>query len=74
MSGDEGAVEVRVSEVIHDLPGKRSLVTLTWPEHTERKLRLPIPFGTELDQVHAEAERALRAHEASIRKTSVASA
>ena len=47
------------SLVTHDLAKKVTYVTLTWPGEPEKKLGLPIPFGTKLDDVAAAAEKTL---------------
>jgi hypothetical protein len=71
MAEDLGDVTVRVANVSHDLLTKKSYVKLVWPSD-DRRLHLPIPFGTELEGVHAAAQHALREHERNIAKTSVA--
>lgn len=72
MDSEGNGTIVRVTQVHHDLANKRSLVVLVWPDQQDRQLRLPIPFGTELERVHEEAEKALRVHGVSIRQTTVA--
>ena len=71
MSAQEKTVTVKLAQVVHDLVTKRSFVKLVWPED-DRRLNLPIPFGTELKGAHAAAEEALRMHERDIHTTSVA--
>lgn len=51
---------VTVAALTHDLVRKRSLVTLTWDDDADKRVALPVPFGCSLDQVRAEAEKALR--------------
>jgi hypothetical protein len=68
---NEHRTTVKLAQVVHDLVAKRSFVKLVWPED-DRRLHLPIPFGTELEAAHAAAEEALRAHERDIHTTSVA--
>ena len=60
MTEDE-APGVTVAALTHDLMRTRSIVTLIWDDDPEKKVALPVPFGCELDQVRAEAEKALRA-------------
>jgi hypothetical protein len=64
------AVKFTLSQVVHDLVKKKSFATLLWPDD-DRRLILPIPFGTELGAAHAAAEAALRKHEHDIHTTSV---
>ena len=71
MDAHQKAVTVKLAQVVHDLAEKKSFVKLVWPEG-DRRLHLPIPFGTELESAHAAAEEALRKHERDIRVTSVA--
>jgi hypothetical protein len=71
METDRKAVRVKLAQVVHDLVAKKSFVKLVWTED-DRRLHLPIPFGTELEGVHAAAEEALRQHERDIHTTSVA--
>ena len=71
MNAHQNTVTVKVAQVVHDLVAKKSFVKLVWPED-DRRLHLPIPFGTELEGAHAAAEEALRSHERDIHKTSVA--
>jgi hypothetical protein len=52
---------VTVVALTHDLVRKRSIVSLKWTNDPEKNVALPVPFGCSLDDVRAEAERALRA-------------
>jgi hypothetical protein len=52
---------VIITAVTHDLVQKRSFVTLQWASEAGKRLALPIPFGCALDDIPAEAEKALRA-------------
>jgi len=70
MAEDNGNVTVRVAQVVHDLLQRKSFVRLVWPDD-DRRLHLPIPFGTEMAQAHAAAEEALREHERNIGRTFV---
>jgi hypothetical protein len=72
MTANQEEIKVEVTQVHHDLIAERSLVVLTWPGEPRRQLRLRIPFGTPLDRIHVEAERALRDHEEGIHRTTVA--
>ena len=67
-----GSTQVTVAQLVHDLQTERSFVKLVWPVD-DRRLHLPIPYGTELAQAHAAAEEALRKHEADIHTTFVKS-
>jgi hypothetical protein len=62
---------ITASVVFHELKKKISYVTLTWDDEPEKKLSLPIPYGTKLDDVVAEAEKALHAFAAEMAGTRV---
>ena len=51
---------VTVAGVNHLLKEKRSIVHLQWNDDSGRRLFLPVPFGVSLDDLRAEAEKALR--------------
>jgi hypothetical protein len=51
---------VTVAGVNHLLKEKRSIVHLQWNDDSGRRLFLPVPFGVSLDDLHAEAVKALR--------------
>jgi hypothetical protein len=51
---------VTVVGVNHLLKEKLSIVHLQWNDDSGRKLFLPVPFGVSLDDLRAEAEKALR--------------
>jgi hypothetical protein len=65
---------VTVAALTHDLVRKRSIVTLVWNDDPEKHVALPVPFGCTLDNVQAEAEKALRALSAETAILSVKSA
>jgi hypothetical protein len=44
----------------HLLKEKQSIVHLQWNDDSSRRLFLPVPFGVSLDDLRAEAEKALR--------------
>lgn len=44
-----------------DFSNKRSLVTFHWEDNPEKRLGLVIPFGCTLENLQAEAEKAIRA-------------
>jgi hypothetical protein len=52
---------ITVVALTHDLIRKRSIVTMTWDTDAEKKVGLPVSYGCSLEDVRAEAERALRA-------------
>lgn len=58
---DASPSTVTVVALSHDLIRKRSIVSLVWTADPEKSVALPVPFGCGLDDVHAEAEKALRA-------------
>lgn len=51
---------VTVVGVNHLLKEKRSIVHLDWNDNSGRRLFLRVPFGVGLDDLRAEAEKALR--------------
>lgn len=51
---------VTVAGVNNLLKEKRSTVHLEWNDDSGRRLFLPVPFGVGLDDLRAEAEKALR--------------
>lgn len=52
---------VTVGQVIHDLQARASYVTLVWDGQPDKKLGLPIPFGTKIEDVQNEAAKAIKA-------------
>jgi hypothetical protein len=65
---------VTIAALTHDLVRKRSVVTMVWDGDPEKRVGLPVPFGCSLDDVRAEAEKALRALSAETATLSVNSA
>lgn len=57
----DNASGVTVAALSHDLVRKRSIVTLVWDADPEKRVALPVPWGCELGDLRAEAEKALRA-------------
>lgn len=45
----------------HDLRGKKSYVQLVWDDEADKRLSLPVPFGCSLEDLPAEADKAVRA-------------
>ena len=54
------ANSVTVVALTHDLSRKRSIVTLVWDSDPEKRVALPVTFGCSLENVRAEAEKAMR--------------
>jgi hypothetical protein len=52
---------VTIAALHHDLMRKQSVVRLVWTGDPDKAVALPIPFGCSLDDLPAEAEKALRA-------------
>lgn len=52
---------INIAGVNHDLKNKRSVVALEWDDDSGKRLFLPVPFGVSFNDLHAEAEKALRA-------------
>ena len=61
MSGTKTGPTVTVTQIIHDLRSRTSYVTVVWNDRQEKKLGLPIPFGTRIEDIAAETARALNA-------------
>jgi hypothetical protein len=57
---DHSQASVIITGLFHDLALKRSLVSVVWGDDPEKRMSLPVPFGCSLDDVHAEAEKAVR--------------
>jgi hypothetical protein len=50
-----------ITGLFHDLSKKRSSVMVQWKDDPERNLGLIVPFGCSLDDIKAEAVKALAA-------------
>jgi hypothetical protein len=57
---DQSQASVIITGLFHDLMLKRSLVSVVWSDDSEKRLSLPVPYGCSLDDVQAEAEKAVR--------------
>jgi hypothetical protein len=57
---DHSQASVIITGLFHDLVLKRSLVSVVWGDDPEKRLSLPVAFGCSLDDVQAEAEKAVR--------------
>jgi hypothetical protein len=51
---------VTIASLAHDLMKRQSIVTLIWGDGSERRIALPVPYGTTLHDIHQEAEAAVR--------------
>ncbi|HEX4297172.1 MAG TPA: hypothetical protein VHZ56_04050 [Devosia sp.] len=51
---------ITVAGLYHDLVARTSFVTVTWDASPDRRLVLPVPFGCGLDELEAEAVKAVR--------------
>jgi hypothetical protein len=63
--------EVIVTQIIHDLRSKKSYVTVVWKGQEEKKLGLPVPFGTTVDDVEAETYKAVQTFQEELANVSV---
>ncbi len=45
---------------LHHLVLKRSSVSVIWADDPDMRINLPVPFGCALDDIQAEAEKAVR--------------
>jgi hypothetical protein len=52
---------VTVTGLFHDFVNKRSSVSVVWDHEPEKRLSLLVTYGCTLDDVQAEAEKAVRA-------------
>lgn len=50
-----------VTNLSHDLQARKSFVSFVWSDDPSKRLGLEVPYGTTLDNAHAEAVRAVRA-------------
>jgi len=48
-----------ITHLSHDLAAKKSFVSYVWSDDPAKRLGLEVPFGTTLDEVEAEARKAL---------------
>jgi len=51
---------VTIPGLFHDLVLKRSSVSVMWADNPDMRMNLPVPFGCALDDIQAEAEKAMR--------------
>jgi hypothetical protein len=51
---------ITIAALTHDFIRKRSTVALVWDGDPEKSVSLFVPFKCGLDEVHSEAEKALR--------------
>jgi hypothetical protein len=54
------AGSVVITGLFHDLTLKRSTVSVVWDNDPEKRMGLPVPYGCSLDDLQAEAEKAMR--------------
>jgi hypothetical protein len=50
-----------IGSLLRDVVNKRSVVTLTWEDDPEKRLRLIVPFDCTLENLKAKTEKAVRA-------------
>jgi hypothetical protein len=62
---------ITIFTLAHDLVKKRSIVTLIWGDGSERRIALPVPYGTTLASIHGEAENAVRQFAAELADTPI---
>ena len=53
------ASTLTITHLSHDLGARTSFVSYVWSDDPAKRLGLEVPFGTALDQVEAEARKAL---------------
>jgi hypothetical protein len=54
------AGSVVMTGLFHDLTLKRSTVSVVWDNDPDKRMGLPVPDGCSLDELQAEAEKAMR--------------
>ena len=57
---DHSQASVTITGLFHDLLLKRSSVSVVWGDDPDKRMNLPIPYGCSLDDLQAEAEKAMR--------------
>jgi hypothetical protein len=50
-----------IGSLLRDVVKERSVVTLTWEDDSEKRLGVVVPFDCTLENLKAEAEKAVRA-------------
>jgi hypothetical protein len=65
------ATGIAITQVVHDLQARASYVTLVWDGRPEKRLGLPIPFGTKLEDIESEAQKAIQAFRSELASLSV---
>jgi hypothetical protein len=65
------ATGITITQVVHDLQARASYVTLVWDGRPEKRLGLPIPFGTKLEDIESEAQKAIQAFRSELASLSV---
>jgi hypothetical protein len=60
------APDITITQVVHDLHKHSSYVTMVWDDQPEKRLGLPIPYATKLEDLVGEAQKALQAFVAEI--------
>jgi hypothetical protein len=53
------ASKLVVTHLSHDLQAKKSFVSFIWSDDPTKRLGLEVPYGTRLDDVEAEAAKAV---------------
>jgi hypothetical protein len=53
------ASKLVVTHLSHDLQAKKSFVSFVWSDDPSKRLGLEVPYGTRLDDVEAEAAKAV---------------
>jgi hypothetical protein len=61
--------ELTIVSLTHDLQNKRSLALITWDGIPDRRLSVPVPFNTKIDELLPAAQTALRELQAELEST-----
>ncbi len=61
---------ITIVNLVHDIQHKRSIVTLVWDE-PDKRIALPVPYGTSLADIHDAAEKSVREFASSFSKIEI---
>ena len=65
------ATSVTITQVVHDLQARASYVTLVWDGRPEKRLGLPVPYGTKLEDIESETQKTIQAFQSELASLSV---
>jgi len=71
MAAKKDKAKITVAQIIHDLRSRKSYVTVIWKDQEEKKLGLPIPFGTKIEDIEAATHKAIEAFQKELGQVSI---